>query len=343
MLRRTLLFTITLGLLATVAIIARQAPPANAEMTDAATKFLTVLTPEQKEAAKFSYDDPHRLKWFFTPQQDKKQSTRKGIRLDKLDEAQKTAAYTLLKTGLSASGYQQATTIVSLESLLASLEPNGANTRNPSWYFVSIFGEPSATGAWGWRFEGHHLSVNFTLDKGTIVASTPILFASNPANVMNGDKKGLRPLPETEDLAKELIATLSDEQKTLAQQTKQFPEIKEGQPDAAVGQQVGIPMAKLTPEQTAILQKLIQAYTTRLTPEAAKQELDRAKSAGADKIHFAYCVEPDKKGKPYSYRVHGPTFVVEFLNIQADAANNPANHIHSAWRRLPMDFALPAK
>ena len=340
---RLFLVAVAVAGLAGVAVVARQAPPATSAMTDAATKLLGTLDAEQKKAAVFAFDDEHRAKWYFTPQQTNRESTRKGLRMDKLNDAQKAAALTLVKTGLSASGFEQATTIVSLESLLAELEPKGANTRNPNWYFVSVFGEPSGTGKWGWRFEGHHLSVNFTLDKGTIVASTPLLFASNPANVLAGAKKGLRPLPETEDLAKQLIATLSDDQKSVAKQAKQFPEIKEGQANAAVGDPVGLPMAKLDEKQAALLRKLIEAYANRLTPEAAAQEMQRVKDAGAENVKFAYCVEPDKKGSPYTYRVQGPTFVVEFLNVQGDAAGNPANHIHSGWRRLPMDFGLVGK
>ena len=340
---RLLMLSAAFASLAGVAVVARQAPPAAAPMTDAAAKFLGSLDADQKKAAVFAYDDDHHAKWYFTPQQANKQSTRKGLRLDKLTADQKAAAFTLLKSGLSASGYEQATTIVSLENLLAELEPKGANTRNPDWYFVSLFGEPTSTGKWGWRFEGHHLSVNFTLEKGTVVASTPLLFASNPATVTVGSRKGLRPLPEIEDLAKQLIATLTDDQKSAAKQKKQFPEIKEGQPDAAVGEPVGLPAAKLDEKQAALLKKLIEAYANRLTPEAAAQELARVKDAGADKVHFAYCVEPEKKGSPYTYRVQGPTFVVEFLNVQADSAGNPANHIHSGWRRLPIDFGMAAK
>jgi hypothetical protein len=343
MLRRMMLITGVFAALSVVVLLANQAPPGSGSMTDSATRFVGSLTEEQKKLALFDYDDDHRTKWYFTPQQEKKQSTRKGLRLDKLSDAQKQMAFDLLKSGLSTKGYDQASTIISLETLLNEFEKNGANTRNPQWYFVSIFGEPSATGKWGWRFEGHHLSVNFMMEKGTIISSTPLLFASNPANVMNGSKKGLRPLPETEDLAKELIGQLTDDQKKLAEQEKQFPEIKEGQPNAGVGEPVGLPMAKMTAAQRGTLQKLIEAYANRLTPEAAKQELARVKEAGEEKVLFAYAIEPKKKGSPYTYRIHGPTFVVEFLNVQGDAANNPANHIHSAWRRLPMDFALPAK
>lgn len=340
-LTRLALLAVAGATLAAVVLVAEQAPPPGAKMADAATKFLGTLSPEQKKKATFGYDDPHRTAWFFTPQQDKqKNPTRKGLRLEELDAKQKAAALELLKSGLSATGYEQATTIMSLEQLLADLEKNGAMVRNTGWYFVSVFGEPSNTGKWGWRIEGHHLSVNVTLDKGEVVTATPMLFAANPADVKDGPRKGLRTLPEVEDLAKKLIASLDDEQNKAARQAKHFPEIREGKQEAGVGTPVGIAAAKLSEDQKATLWKLIEAYANRMPPDAAKAELAKVKDAGLDKVTFGYCLEADKPGQPYTYRVQGPTFVVEFLNVQADSARNPANHIHSAWRRLPSDFGL---
>lgn len=342
-LARWALSTVAVALLAGVAVVARQAPPPTAPMAAAAAKFLAGLDDKQKAKATFTFDDPHREKWYFTPQQANGRPTRKGVRLDELTADQKTAAMDLLKAGLSARGYDQATTIMSLESVLADLEKNGGNVRKSDWYFVSVFGDPSTTGAWGWRIEGHHLSVNFTLDKGAVVAATPLLFASNPADVREGPRKGLRTLPEIEDLAKELIASLTPDQDALARQAKQFPEIKEGQPNAAVGRPVGVPAAKLSDAQKATLKSLTDAYADRLPTDVAQVEKRRVADAGADAVYFGYCRDDAKKGKPYTYRVQGPTFVVEFLNVQADSAGNPANHIHSGWRRLPIDFAVGGK
>jgi hypothetical protein len=339
---RLALVAVAVSALAAVALVANQAPPAGAKMAAAANKFLATLTPEQKERATFAFDDPHREKWYFTPQQDRDRNpTRKGVRLEEMNADQKEAALELLRAGLSARGFDQAATIMSLEAILADLEKKGAMVRNPGWYFVSVFGEPSNTGRWGWRVEGHHLSVNMTLDKGEIVSATPMLFAANPAEVKDGPKKGLRTLPETEDPVKELIASLTDEQRKLALQTKPHPEIREGQPTAGVGEPVGLPASKLTDDQQATLRKLLEGYANRLPPDVAAAELKRATDAGLDKVHFAYWKGEERKGAtPYTYRVHGPTFVVEFLNVQSDSAGNPANHIHSGWRRLPADFGL---
>jgi hypothetical protein len=333
---------LTLAGIVGVTLVGRSAPDTTGgKMKAAADTFLAGLTPDLKTKASFDFNDKHRTAWFFTPQQDKdKHFTRKGVRLEEMTAEQKAAAMALLKSGLSAKGYEQATTIVGLENLLKELEgTKGAMVRNSNWYFVSVFGEPSNTGKWGWRFEGHHLSVNYTLDKGEVVAGAPILFGSNPAEVKDGPKKGLRPLPGVEDHVRALIKSLTADQDKLAKQPKAFPEIKEGQPKADVGEPVGITADKLTAEQKAVLTKLLEDYTGRMPEELAAGEMKKVKGTPDAKLYFAYSGTATP-GEPYTYRVQGPEFVVEFLNVQADSAKNPANHIHSAWRRLPADFGL---
>ena len=333
---------LTLAGVVGVALVGRSAPDTTGgKMKSAADAFLASLNAEQKKKASFGFDDPHRTKWYFTPQQDKdKKFTRKGARLEEMTADQKKAALALLKSGLSEKGYQQATTIIGLENLLKELEgTKGAMVRNDGWYFVSVFGDPSNTGKWGWRFEGHHLSVNYTLDKGEVVVGAPMLLASNPAEVKDGAKKGLRPLPEIEDHVRALIKSLSEEQVKTAKVAKDFPEIKEGQPKADVGAPVGITADKLTADQKAALTKLLQAYADRMPEDLAAGEMKKVKATPDAKLYFAYSGSATP-GEPYTYRVQGPEFVVEFLNVQKDAAGNNANHIHSAWRRLPIDFGL---
>jgi uncharacterized protein DUF3500 len=332
---------VTVAVITAVALVGQGEPKTTGgKMQVAARKFLATLSPELKKKGTFAFEDEHRMKWYFTPQQQKKQFTRKGVRLEEMNADQKSAAMDLLKSGLSAKGYDQAKTILTLEGLLAELEgAKGGMVRNTGWYFVSVFGEPNGTGKWGWRFEGHHLSVNYTLDKGEVVSATPLLFASNPADVKAGEKKGLRALPEIEDHARALIKSLDNAQDAVARQGKDFAEINEGNPKAGVGNPVGIPAADLTGAQRETLQELLAAYTERMPEDVAAAEQKRVKAAPNGKIFFAYSGSADP-GKPYTYRVYGPDFVVEFLNVQADSAKNPANHIHSAWRRLPVDFGV---
>ena len=331
-----------LGGFIAIATVARDERPVGDTMTDAAEKFLDTLSPELRQKAAFDFDDPHRTGWFFTPQQDKEKNfTRKGARFEEMSDGQKKAALALLRTGTSAKGYEQATTIMSLEGILREAEGGkGAMVRNPNWYFVSVFGKPAKTGKWGWRVEGHHLSVSFTIDRGEVQSPTPYFFGANPATVKAGPRAGLRTLPEIEDLARELIASFTEDQNKLANQgDKQFPEVAENTPAAKLGVAIGVAASAMTVKQRETLVKLLEAYTNRMPSSVAAAEMKAVNDAGIENVKFAYTGSTEA-GKGYTYRAQGPTFVAQFLNVQADGSGNQNNHIHSVWRRLPADFGL---
>jgi hypothetical protein len=333
-LHRLLLGLAACGALLGIAYLGHTAETPGVKMTNAASKFLDSLKDDQKSKAVFGFDDKERTRWFFTPQQDmEKKATRKGLRLEEMTDEQKKLALELVRSGTSDSGYTKATTIMSLEAILKDLEKNGAMVRNTGWYFFSVFGDPTKTGKWGWRVEGHHLSLNFTLEGGKVLGSTPAFFGANPAKT----KDGKRTLPEAEDLAIDLLKSLDKDQLSAALQKDQFPEIKEETPAPPVGAPKGLPGAKMTDKQKVVLQGLLEAYTDRMPAEVAEMELKQVKEAGLDKVHFAYA-GGTAEGQPHSYRVQGPTFVIEFLNVQPDSARNPANHIHSSWRSIKGDF-----
>ena len=342
-LRRLVGACLVLAVFCGLAYVGQEAEPVGIKMTVAAEKFLASLTPEQKSKTAFAFDDKERFNWHFVPLEDKdKKPTRKGVRLEEMTEAQKSAAKELLRSGLSMEGFQKATTIMSLEAILRELEQGKGPVRNPEWYFVTMYGTPAKTGRWGWRIEGHHLCLNFTVDNGKIVGSTPAFFGANPAIVKAGPRQGLRTLPEAEDLARELFGSLDTDQRKAALQPKQLPEVKAMNKLPELGEQVGLPAAKLTEKQRGALAKLLQSYCARLPQDIAEAEMKQVHAADVNRVHLAYWggLEP---GEKYTYRLHGPTFVVEFLNVQNDSANNPANHIHSCWRSLKNDFGLAAK
>jgi hypothetical protein len=324
-----------------LAYVAQQAEPSGTTMVLAAQNLLDLLKAEQKSQATIPFDSKERTNWNFVPLQDTdKKSTRKGLPLQDMTAEQKKAALALVRAGTSESGNVTATTIMSLESILREQEKKGAMVRNPEWYFFTIFGNPGKTGPWGWRVEGHHLSLNFTMSGTEVVAATPFFFGANPAEVKDGAKKGLRILAPAEDLAIELFNALQDDQKQVAlQKIKQFPEPGQKEVAPKVGAPVGLAAAKMTDAQKKLLLNLLKSYTDRMPPDVAVLEMKNAKEAGLDNIYFAFTgtTEP---GKGLTYRVQGPTFVIEFLNIQADSAGNPNNHIHSAWRRIKGDFGL---
>ncbi len=325
-----------------IAYVAQQADSSGPSMVSAAQGFVSSLTAEQKKQAIFEFDSEERFKWHFIPLQDKetRKYTRKGLPLEEMTADQKKAALALVKAGTSESGNIAVTTIMSLEAILREQEgPKSGMVRNPGWYFFTLFGTPSKTGKWGWRVEGHHLSMNFTMEGTQVVASTPCFFGANPAQIKGGPDKGKRILPEAEDFARDLFKSLDEDQKKVAHQGKHF-----GEPGALlkkpkVEKAVGLAASKMTKEQKATLHKLLASYTGRMPGDVAAQEMRQVAEGGLENVHFAFTGSTEP-GKGYTYRVQGPTFIVEFLNTQSDSAKNPANHIHSCWRRIAGDFGL---
>lgn len=339
---RLLLSLVVLGFLVGVAYVSQATEPAGVRMVAAAETLVGTLTAEQKTKAVFAFDHKERLNWHFTPHQDAMKKPRhKGVAVGDMTAEQKEAAMKLLRAGTSAGGFERVSTIMSLEGILNDLEKGRGPGRNPGWYFFTVYGTPSKTGSWGWRVEGHHLSLNFTLDGGTVVSTTPALFGANPAVFLDGARKGQQVLPEAEDLAKEVVRSLDEEQKKVAIVAKPLDEVEEASPKPnKIGEPKGLPAARMTEQQRGLLRKLIEGYANRMPGDVAERELAAIRKAGPEKIHFAYNGGLEK-GQPHTFRVQGPTFVIEFLNAQADGAGNRANHIHSAWRSLTgNDFGL---
>ena len=184
-----------------------------AAMSQAATRFLAELTPEQRQQATFPMNADERLRWHFIPNE---MFPRKGLAFRAMTEAQRARAHDLLKSGLSQRGYVTATSIIQLENVLRAIENGGKMARDPLDYQFTVFGTPGAKDAWGWRVEGHHLSLHFTIAGGTAVASSPTFTGSNPAEVRDGPEKGKRVLAPLEDLGRALVIALDAGQRAKA-------------------------------------------------------------------------------------------------------------------------------
>jgi hypothetical protein len=303
-----------------------------ASMTSAATKFLAALTPEQKQKLSFSLDSEELTRWHYVPAT---QFERHGLAIRDMNESQRALAHDLLKTGLSAHGYTQATTIMNdLETILKAIE-NGSAMRDPEQYTFAIFGTPSAKSAWGWRIDGHHLSLHFEVANGASVASSPTFFGSNPAEVrVEGPKKGLRVLGEREDTARALLMALDDTQRKAATIADVAPTDIVTRTAAKVDplSPSGIAASAMTPKQREMLMAVIATYTSSMAPDIASERLAQLKTAGLDKITFAWAGEYER-GKKHYYRIQGPTFLIEYDNTQ-----NDGNHVHSVWRDFNGDF-----
>lgn len=298
------------------------------EMSEAATHLLAALNSEQKAKCSFELSSDERKNWHFIPK------ARKGLTFKEMTPAQRNLAHGLLATGLSQRGYLKATTIMSLEDVLKEIEQGKGPVRDPEMYYVSIFGTPGAQDLWGWRVEGHHLSLNFTVAGGTNVAVTPSFLGTNPAEVRTGQRQGLRVLAAEEDLARHLVQDLDESQKKVAIYTNTAPGdiITGADRQAHLLEPQGLNAAKLNAAQRELLWEVIREYVYRYRPELADRDLKKIEQAGLEKIWFAWAGSTEPKQGHY-YRIQGPTFLMEYDNTQ-----NNANHIHAVWRDLENDF-----
>ena len=298
-----------------------------AEMARAATDFLSSLKPEQHAKAAFDLKNDERQNWHFIPK------PRNGLPLKEMTPPQRSLALALLKSGLSDRGYGKATNIMSLELVLFDME-NKSPKRDPELYYLSIFGKPGASEPWGWRVEGHHLSINFTIADGKNISVTPSFLGSNPGEVKEGPRKGVRILGNEEDLGRELLKSFSTEQKKSAIFSTDAPkEVVTGSARKVKALEVvGIPQTKMTKAQSALLMKIVREYLFRYRTELAGTDLAKIEKAGLDKIYFAWAGK-EERGEPHYYRIQGPTFLMEYDNTQ-----NDANHVHAVWRDFENDF-----
>ena len=301
---------------------------ASADMAAAARKLLDSMSPEQLATAGFDFKDAERQNWHFIPK------PRNGLTLKDMSEDQRALAKTLLSNGISDKANAKVLTIMSLEMILKDMEQGKGPKRDPEMYYWSIFGTPGGKAPWGWRVEGHHVSINFTLVNDNAVVAAPVFLGDNPADVKDGPRKGLRVLAEEEDMGRAFVKSLSEEQfkKALFLQTAPKEIFTEAKRQAVLQKFEGIPYAELKDTQKAALAELIALYANRLRPELAQADLKHVAEAGLDKIYFGWAGST-AVGEGHYYRIHGPNFLIEY-----DDTQNNANHIHTVWRDLENDF-----
>ena len=295
-------FLVACGLVMVFAIgIMVGAERSASNMAMAANHFLDSLTPDQRARATFEFGSDERVKWHFIPTE---MFPRNGLTIGAMTDVQRAHAHDLLSAGLSQRGYLTATTIMDLESVLSALEGAGRFDRNPELYFFSVFGTPSSEGVWGWRVEGHHLSLHFTVIDGTTVASSPSFLGANPAQVRTGPKSGLRALREREDAARSLVMSLDRSQREAAVILDEAPDdiLTEAKLSVDPLAPVGVKAGDLDPNQRELLMGVIEAYASLMAEDIAAEQIANIHDAGLEEIGFAWA-GPIDRGKQHYYRV----------------------------------------
>ncbi len=328
-------------------------------MGECVVRLQQVLDQEQRALLQFAFTDlEERTFWNYTP------LSRQGLALHRLDRAQQQKVTQLLHVALSTVGYNTVALIMALETILDGQEnfTRSLPGRDPLNYYLSVFGEPHAQQPWSWRFEGHHISLHFTISQGLVVSPFPLFFGSNPAESELAGSLPLRPLQDLEDPAWELLHTLDEEQLPNAlltphaprdmllgsmshvvyDHTPSFPVEPWMQETGATPDDVerlivrarpaGIGAHRLSTTQQALLCALVRQYLVRLPDELAQAEEARMGDLAHQPLHFAWAGQVHRGGAHY-YRIQSPRLLIEYDNYQ-----NDANHIHAVWRDPQNDF-----
>lgn len=308
-----------------------EAARVTAEMARAANAFLASLEPEQREQAALDFSHNQRESWDYFPNP-RSGEPRAGLPLKEMRADQQQLAYALLASALSQPGYFKAMTIMTLERILWENEGQSP-MRDPELYYFAIFGQPGAQ-KWGWRVEGHHLSVNLTIAGGKVIAQTPTFLGANPAEIVDGPRAGLKTLREEEELARELARSFTQEQAATGILSDEAPREILTRADHKVDalKPLGIGWPELTEPQRELLARLVREYLENYRPELAAADWQRIQDDGVENLHFAWAGGLEPRQGHY-YRVQGRHFLLEYDNTQGGA-----NHIHSVWRDFQGDF-----
>ena len=327
------LILVVLGLTGAAGVGAIEERRAVAAMAEAAESFLESLSASQRAEATFPFESDERERHHFIPPET---FERNGTLLKELTSEQEVRALDLLSSGLSLRGYQMAQQIMEVEGILGVLVEGAGRdfARDQGEYFISVFGTPSTTGTWGWRWEGHHLSLHFTVVEGDATVSTPTFLGANPASVPDGPRKGLRAMHEQEDTARELLASLDADQRRVAI----FSDVAPG--NILTGAEmvvdplepVGVRGADLGPSQRDRLMAIIESYISVMSYDIAELRRAEVREGGLDEVTFAWAGGTER-GEVAYYRVQGPNFLIEYDNTMEDP-----NHIHAAFRDFDGDL-----
>ncbi|MCB9846381.1 MAG: DUF3500 domain-containing protein [Phycisphaeraceae bacterium] len=299
-------------------------------MADAAGAFLDSLNDRQREDCRFDFDDAERRNWQPVPFGDA------GVRFEDLNATQRERLRSLLGSALSAEGLATVDGVMTLEAILVAIEEQAGRPsrfHGPERYFVTIYGEPRGEDPWGWRIEGHHLSMTFTCQSGEWTAHGPIFVGAQPARVRGGEHDGFRVLGHHDDDVRALLAMLSDEQRARAVGGVRIPGnvvLIPGRDDG-FREDLGLVAAEMTPEQRAALMEAILDWAGWLHENLAAAEEARVKES-LDRTRL-YWLGGTGADEPHYWRIVGPHFAIEYAAPEADP-----DHVHALWRDLEHDL-----
>lgn len=277
-------------------------------LIDATKAFLSSLDPEQRAAVCFDVDGEVWRTWSNIH----RNLMRHGLCFADLSEQQRELAFGVLRAGVGARAYETARNAMRLNEHLAELT-GLPEEFGELFYWISIFGEPSADRPWGWQFDGHHCNVNcFVL--GDQLVLSPMLLGSEPVTAEFGIYKGITVLREEEAQGSAFMNALTPKQraKALIGMDLPFDGYASGFKDNIVVPYLGLPVTAMTPAQRSQLIDLVALYTDRLPGEHARLRLAEVRQH-FDRTVFAWIGEFDPVS-PFYYRIYSPVIFIEFYH-----------------------------
>ncbi|MDH3598761.1 MAG: DUF3500 domain-containing protein [Candidatus Tectomicrobia bacterium] len=306
---------------ATLMIPTRARARLQEDMVRRARDLIEKLTDAQRRQVLYPFEADERRDWHYFPR------SRPGVALRDMTAGQQERVWALLGAGLSEQGLEKTRDMIRTEAILGDLTGR-RQYRDPANYAIVLFGDPASEKPWSWRFEGHHLSLTFTVIPGHGIAVTPAFVGANPATAPEShEQAGFKALGQEEAHGFRLLHSLSDTQRATALiASESFGNILSGPGrEGRLQQRVGLALGAMTAAQRQQALTLIETYVQNVRPDLAKRELDILASAGMDTIHFAWAGS-QQPGRPHYYRLHGPRLVIEYDNTR-----DGANHIHAVW------------
>lgn len=298
-----------------------------------AQDFLASLSTELREKTVFELSSEERKSFFYTP------VYRKGTTFNDYNKEQTAAALALLKASISENAFEKTKEIMDLEKILIVLEnnpkmPDGSAKRDPLNYHFWIFGNPEKDHYWGWRFEGHHISLNFVASEGSLVSSTPFFLGTNPGRVLEGEQKGHEVLKLETDYGYAMVNSLTPQQLEVARFSETAPVdmFTSNHSKAERLAHTGIPYADLTGDQKKLFDRLLQLYLDNYEKKFSEKAKEKIEKEGRDELYFAWAGSLER-GEGHYYSIQGKTLLIEYDNTQ-----NNNNHVHTVVRDLKNDF-----
>lgn len=294
-----------------------------------AVKFLNSLNQDQRDKTQLPFDDISKTVWHFIPGS---MFPRAGIQLTELNSGQKELLNNLLQSFLSETGYNKTKKIIDLENILAEVTGDTI-MRDAEKYSVAFYGNPKTDNLWAWSFEGHHLSLNFTV-LNEIASIAPRFLGASPATILTGTRKGERTLDKEEDLGLQLINSLTEKQRNIAifQQKPFFDIVTVNSIEVGPLNPVGIKFDELNQNQQLVFLKLLEEYLSTMPTEQAERRMEKIRNEEMDDVRFGWA-GATASGEGHYYRIQGKSFLIEFDNTQRNA-----NHVHTVWRDFDGDF-----